>query len=349
MISLNKKKIKKILIIKLRGIGDVVLSTIVIENLRYDFPETQIDYLVEFPSQPGLSGLKEINDVLIFDRTNFWKKLALILKIRRRKYDLVLDFFSNPSTALVAFFSGAKYRAGFPYRGRRYAYNLLGPEERDKHHSAILHLEMLKSLGIHNSYKSLEYFISPSAQSVAEKYMRENYIKNNFVVGICPTGGWASKKCDPEKFVEIANALIDKFNAKIIILWGKSDEEDAQKIYNLLGDRSILAPSTTIQELAAMIARCAILIANDSGPMHIATAVGTPVLGLFGPTSPYMQGPFGQQNEWLRVEGLDCLECNLLDCPKNHECFMDIKIERVIEKVDSLILKNKIKLNSEKN
>ena len=346
MIKLNKAKVRKILIIKLRGIGDVVLSTIVIDNLRKDFPEARIDYLVEAPSQPGLTGVAGINQVLIFERNNFREKVKLILKIRKNKYDLILDFFTNPSTALVTYFSGAKYRAGYPYRGRKYAYNLFGPAERSKYHTAQLHLETLRAIGINSSYKALYYNIGSSALHVAEKYLRDSFIENNFVVGICPTGGWASKKCEPEKFAEIAEALIKKFNAKIFIIWGKSDEADAVKIHSLLGDKSILAPETTIQELAAMIARCKILIANDSGPMHIAAAVETPVLGLFGPTNPYMHGPYGEKNEWIRVDSLDCIECNLLDCPKNHECFRDLKVEDVLAKIELLLSKNKTSLPS---
>lgn len=346
MTKLNKEKIKKILIIKLRGIGDVVLSTIVIDNLRKEFPQAQIDYLVEKPSQPGLVGVREINKVLVFERNDFWKKVAILLQIRKNRYDLVFDFFTNPSTALVTFLSGAKYRVGYPYRGRKYAYNMFGPEERGKYHSAQLHLETLKLIGLNHSYKELYYELNASALSVAEKYLRDSFIENNFVVGICPTGGWDSKKCEPEKFAEIAKALIAKYNAKIFIIWGKSDESDANKIHTLLGDKSIIAPETNILELAAMIARCKILIANDSGPMHIATAVGTPVLGLFGPTNPYMHGPFGEKNEWVRLDELDCIECNLISCPRNHECFRDLPIGKIINKVESLLVKNKIMVSS---
>ena len=342
MTKLNKEKINKILIIKLRGIGDVVLSTIVIDNLRKDFPDAQIDYLVEKPSEPGLAGLKDINRVLLFERHDFWKKVSLIFQIRKAKYDLIFDFFTNPSTALITFLSGAEYRVGFPYRGRKYAYNLYGPEERGKYHSAQLHLETLKSLGLNYSNQELHYFINSSTLSTAEKYVRDNLIENNFVIGICPTGGWASKKCDPEKFAEIANALIKKYNAKIFIIWGKSDEEDALKIHSLLGGKSIIASETSIQELAALISRCEILIANDSGPMHIASAVGTPVLGLFGPTNPYMHGPYGDKNEWIRLDELECIECNLLVCPRKHECFRDLPVDRVLHKVESLISKNNL-------
>ena len=346
MTKLNKEKINKILIIKLRGIGDVVLSTIVIDNLRKDFPNARIDYLVEKPSEPGLLGLKEINYVLLFERNDFWKKVSLIFQIRKIKYDLVLDFFTNPSTALITFLSGAEYRVGFPYRGRKYAYNLYGPEERGKYHSAQLHLETLKLVGLNYSYKQLHYFINSSALHKAEKYFSYNFIENNFVIGICPTGGWASKKCDPNKFAEIANALINKFNAKIFIIWGKSDEEDAFKIHSLLDEKSIIAPETTIQELAAMISRCKILISNDSGPMHISTAVGTPVLSLHGPTSPLMQGPYGDMHEWIQLSNLDCIECNLLVCPRKHECFRDLPVEKVLGKIESLISKNNIVIPS---
>jgi lipopolysaccharide heptosyltransferase II len=343
---IDKSLIKKILVIKLRGIGDVVLSTIVLENLRKDFPNARIDYLAEKPSQPGLFGLPYVNDVLIFERHNFWAKVELILQIRKNKYELVLDFFANPSTAIVTFFSGAKFRVGFPYRGRKYAYNIFGPEERGKYHAAQLHLEMLKDIGLSHFSKKLFYNINSSALRFADEYFKDNFFENDFVVGICPTGGWASKKCDPEKFAEIANAINSRFNAKVLILWGKSDENDAKIILNLLGSKAVYAPQTTIQEMAALISKCKLLVANDSGPMHISTAVGTPVLSMHGPTSPFMQGPFGDQHDWIRLGELECIECNLLDCPRNHECFKNLPIEHVLQKVDLLISKNNLKVLS---
>ena len=112
-LNLRNENIKKILIIKPRGIGDVVLSTIVLDNLLKDFPKTTIDFLTEKPSRSILEPLNEINEVLIFDRASTKNRIRLMFEIRRRKYDLVLDFFSNPSTAQVTFFSGAKFRAGF--------------------------------------------------------------------------------------------------------------------------------------------------------------------------------------------------------------------------------------------
>ena len=341
-VIIDNAKVKKILIIKLRGIGDAVLSTVVLDNLRRDFNRAQIDYLVEAPSMPGLVGLKDVNQVLIFERKHFWKKIKLIFKIRKMHYDLALDFFTNPSTAIITFLSGAKYRVGFPYRGRKYAYNIFGPAERGKYHAAQLHLETLRLLGLSYQEKRLHYYINPTALSFAEKYFTSTFSDKDFIVGICPTGGWASKKCDPEKFAEIAEAVQEKFKTKILILWGYSDEKDALKIQSLLKKNFVLAPATSIQEMAALISKCKILITNDSGPMHISTAVGTPVLSLHGPTNPLMQGPFGDHHEWIQLTKLDCINCNLLECPRNHECFRGLPIEEILNKVDNLLSKNNL-------
>ena len=145
------------------------------------------------------------------------------------------------------------------------------------------------------------------------------------------------------QIINKAHELERKYNAEILILWGKSDKEDAQKINNLIPN-SFLAPSTSIREMAAFIKRCDFLISNDSGPMHISTAVDTPVLSLHGPTDPRLQGPFGDKHEWINLAELDCITCNLLVCPKNHECFKDLPLNKILEKVEHIVEKNKIKV-----
>ncbi len=340
---IDKNSVNKILVIKLRGIGDVVLSTIVLDNLKVDFPKSTIDYLTDAPCKPGLEGLHQINKVHVFPRNSLLERLKMFLKIRSIGYDLVIDLFSNPATAQLTFFSGAKYRIGFPYRARKYAYNYYGPEERGIYHTAILHLMLLKNAGLNSSIENLYYYLDKRAQDVADKYFIMNNLNNYLVIGISPSGGWPSKKCDPEKLALIGNTLKDKYNGIILILWGPSDKDDAVKISNSVPG-SLIAPDTSIKEMAAFINKCSLLIANDSGPMHISTAVGTPVLSLHGPTDPRLQGPFGEKHEWVNYAELDCIICNLLACPKNHECFKYLPIQKIIEKVDILIEKNNIKV-----
>jgi lipopolysaccharide heptosyltransferase II len=347
---IDKENVNKILCIKPRGIGDVILSTVVFDNLLKDFPSAKIDYLTEIPSKPLLEPLKVINEVLVFENEKKLNVISLVNKIRNRKYDLILDFYSNPRTALITFLSRAKYRAGFPYHGRKYAYNLFGPHERNKFHAAQLHLELMKNIGLSYNTGKMYFGLTDNDKLFADEFFNERFSENDFVVGISPSGGWASKRCDPVKFAEISDSLVKKYSAKILILWGPGDEDDALQIKNQMKEKIVFAPITDIRKMGALISRCRILIANDSGPMHIGTALETPVLSLHGPTNPSLQGPFGKMHEWIRLDELDCIGCDLLECPRNHECFLTLPIARIMEKIDFLIKKNNLILSvNEKN
>lgn len=340
--KIQKEKVSKILIIKLKGIGDVVLSTIVLDNLKEEFPGVKIDYLTESPSLALLAKIQSINNVLIYKKEGAFAGIKLIKKVAEERYDLVFDFYSNPRTALITFFSGAKYRAGFPYRGRKYAYNLFGPHERGKFHAAQLHLELLRKIGLNSSHKNLHAGIDEEDKKFASDFFSKNFEGDDFIIGVSPSGGWESKKCDPKIFAEFCNGLVEIYKVKFLILWGPGDEKDAEKIFNLTRNNSLLAPDSTIRQMAALMQKCKALIANDSGPMHISAAVGTPTLSIHGPTSPHLQGPFGERNEWVRLDELDCIECNLLKCPKNQECFLNLPIQKIIDKFEVLIHKNNL-------
>ncbi len=339
-IQINKNNVSKILIIKLRGIGDVVLSTIIFDSLRKEFPTAEIDYLTEKPSDQILNNFNFINNVLVLDRKSTANRIKTANIIRKSNYDLVLDLFSNPTTAQLTFFSGARYRAGFPYKGRKYAYNLFGPIERGKYHAAQLHIEFMKEIGLNIAIKKLEYILNKRDISFVNNYLNQLSLSGSSLIGLSPSGGWESKRCTPEKFAEIADKVIEKFDSDLILLWGPEDKSDVDKIIKLMKNDVICAPATTINQMAAFISKCDMFIANDSGPMHISTAVGTPTLSIHGPTSPLLQGPYGEQHEWVRLYELDCIECNLLECPKKKECFKDLPVERILEKVEKLFYKD---------
>ncbi len=336
----NKARINKILIIKLRGIGDVVLSSAAIENISQYFSNAKIDLLTEKPSAEIMKYLGYINNIHLFNRKSTLDRIKIAAKISKIKYDLVFDFFSNPSTAQITFLSRAKYRAGFPYKGRKYAYNLFGPEERGKYHAAQLHLRFLEELNIPVIQNELSIGLTEEDQTFADEYFEQNHLTGEKILGISPSGGWPSKKCEPERFADFANKIFDKFNFKGLIVWGPGDKEDALIIKNILKDKAYLAPDTTIRQMASLLKKCTAVIANDSGPMHITTAVGTPVLSLHGPTNPKLQGPFGSKHEYIRLDELECIECNLLECNRNHECFIDLPADRVLNKFEQLLKKN---------
>ncbi len=347
MNKIDFNKIEKILLIKLRGIGDVVLTTIVLDNIKSFLPNAKVDFLTDFPSVPILSPLSQLNKVIPFDRKSIINRIKLFFEIRKNNYDLVLDFFSNPVSAQITYFSNARFRAGFPYKGRAYAYNIYGPYERGKIHAADLHIELLRDCGFPITSKNLHLGIDENNMKYAKNFFEDNFTKSDIVFCIIPGGGWQSKKCDPIKFAEIADEILRIYNrTKILLLWGPGDKNEAELIKKYMKKEAILAPNTSLGEMAAIIKRCSLVIANDSGPMHISAALRIPTLSINGPTDPRLQGPYGENNAWVRNEELGCIGCNLLQCPKQHQCFIDLPVTKIIQKIDMLILKNNITINA---
>jgi ADP-heptose:LPS heptosyltransferase len=340
---LRKSQIKKILLIKFRGIGDVIISTVVLKNIKSQYPDAVIDFLTEKPSAQLLKEIPLINEVLIYNFSNRFEIASKILEIRRRKYDLVIDLYSNPKSAQLTFGSGAKFRAGFPYRGRKYAYNLYGPAERGKHHAGELHLLFLEKIGIEVKHSEQHLMVSKEAAENATEFFNSQKEGVKFCA-LVPGGGWESKRCDPEKFAEIGEKIFEKYGLTSLILWGKGDLDEAEKIKELMSDNAVLSPETSFMEMGAMSLGCLFAVANDSGPMHFISALGVPTLALHGPTDPALQGPYGNKHETVRLDELDCICCNLLKCNRKHECFLELPVERVMSKIAVLLTKNGINI-----
>lgn len=328
------ENIKKILLIKPRGIGDIVLSTIVLDDLKKTFPSAEIHYLTETFAKDALANNPLVAKVHTMEKTEFVLKVAA--RLRKDKYDLIVDLWSNPRSAQITFLIHAKYRVGFSYRGRRYAYNILGTSEKGEHHSAEHNLELLKALGIEVTSKRIHFYVSEEENNWAREFIKEILPPSKNIIGIIPSGGWPSKRCDASKWVEICNAIKQKYDAAFLILWGHGDESDANYISNNLNDDAILIPEVKIGKLSSLIKNCDMVIANDSGPMHISAALSVPTLGIFGPTNPKAHGPYSPNSDYVIKEDLHCIICNKLECPYNHECMKELSVEEVLRKVENI-------------
>ena len=330
----DKNRIKKILCIKPRGIGDIVLSTIIIDNLIAHYKDVQIDYLTEHFAKSSVANNPHVSKVLSMDKTEFPLKVAL--RIRKEKYDMILDLWSNPRSAQITFLSGVKYRVGYAYRGRKYAYNILATSGRGDYHSAEHNLEILKPLEIPVISKKIHYYISNEDEKFGRDFIENNFSEDSNVIGIIPAGGWPSKRCDASKWVEICKSIQEKYKAKFLILWGPGDEEDANYIKDNLAEKAVLAPKTKLTAMTGLIKNCDLIIANDSGPMHISAALGKPTLGIFGPTNPKNHGPYSPISDYVIKDDLFCIICNKLECPYNHECMLHLENEKVLEKLEKI-------------
>ncbi len=340
--NIKPDKIKKILCIKPRGIGDIVLSTIILDNLHNYFNHAVIDFLTEDFAAHAVVNNPLVNKVLTMKNKEFPLKVAW--RIRKEKYDLVLDLWSNPRTAQITFLTGVKYRAGFAYRGRKYAYNILATSRRGTHHSAEHNLEILKSINVPVVSKKIEFIVDDEDYQKAKEFVKKNLPAGPSIIGIIPSGGWASKRCDASKWVDICKNISERFEAVFLIMWGPGDEQDAAYILKHIPGKAFRIPPTTLKELTGYIKNCSLVLANDSGPMHISAAMDIPTIGLFGPTNPTRHGPYSEKSGYVIKEDLFCIICNKRECPYNHECFLGLSSEKVISKINELTNKNNLKL-----
>jgi lipopolysaccharide heptosyltransferase II len=339
--------IHKTLIIKLRAIGDVVLSTAVLPNLRAAYPDSELHFLVESSGKEILEGNPYTDRIIVLprkeweelNRTSRWLKNWQFMKqLRSEHYDLVFDLFGNPRSAILTWITGARHRVGFSFRGRKIAYNHRVIPRGDRIHEVAFNLDALISFGIPVRNKDISFFVKESDQSSLKKWMQKKGLDDSFVVGLHTWGSWSAKRWGLEKFAQLADHLIEYYDARILLLWGPGEKDHARRVQKLGSNRMILAPPTTLKELGALLSLCDLVVANDSGPMHIATAVGTPTVGIFGPTNWKLQGPYGEQNASVYHKNLMCLGCNRLECD-HKTCMEELAVSEVSDVIKTIIEK----------
>ena len=336
----DRKKVKKILVIKPAAIGDVLLCTPVVENLRIDFPDAEIIFLTQKYCKEALTGNPNINRILTYDLAldSGW---CLIRNIRKQKYDLVIDLFGNPRTALITLFSGARYKTGYKFNWRSIAYNIKVKPRGGEVHNVEFNLDSLRALGLTTIKNKPLFFINNIHRKFAADFFRTAGLKGKEVIGINPCGTWPTKVWTKEKFIELGKLLSPKYH--ILLFWGNENEKLlAESIKTSIGNNAGIIPEIDIKYMGALLEKCKVFVTNDTGPMHISWILGVPTAAIFGPTNPDLQGPLLENSVIIRNESLTCLGCNLTkleDCPNEHKCMNELGVEYVISKINGLINK----------
>ena len=338
------RQIRKILVIKLRAIGDVVLSTAVLPDLRREFPAAVIHFLVEDAAFPIVDRHPSLDAAIRLPKKEwktmpFWKswidQVRTVWTLRRTGYDLVIDLFGNPRSALLTWLTNAPMRVGYAFRGRRFAYTKKVEPRSDQVHEVEFHRDALRALSIPVGGQGPSVPLKTSDVKRMDRWLHENGMNRSFLVGFHVWGGWEAKRWPLDRFADLADRLGDAFDATVILVWGPGERQYAETVLKRTRTSAILAPETTLGEMAALLSRCRMVVANDSGPMHIAAALGTPTVGIFGPTQWRLQGPYGAMHRIVACDGLVCLGCNRLSC-SHLTCMKDLDVERVFKTVRSV-------------
>ncbi len=341
---------KKILVIQDSGIGNMVLLTPLLKNLRKNFPKAKV-ILLEGQNRASrlIEKGKIVSKILQYPK-NPGGKLKLAWRLRKEKIELSLTSFlnSNYEMAIFSYLVGAKIRVG--YHSRKYAYGkgcgllynvkVKLPEITEDRHEIDRHLDLLRALKIPITDKEPEIYLTEEDRIWAKEFLKKCGVKEGEkLVGIHPGAGEKMRfKCWPvERFIELVNELCKEKEVKILIVGGKEEKDIAEALRENVNSEVIFSTGlTSLSQTAALIERCHLFISNDSGPMNIAFALRIPLIAIFGPT----QIPFSMNKEASIVrKDFPCIPCyrfKEIGCP-HRRCLTSIAVEEVMEAVKKLL------------
>jgi len=321
------------------------MSTVVLDNLRNAFPEAALDFLTEPAPAEILLDHPVLRRVVVLHRAKGirgWVSAASFIRaLRREQYELVIDFFGNPRSALLTWFSRAPHRVGYDYRIRKRAYNHIVRSRANELHEVDWHLDALTTLGIPIISRKPQVLFGEEEERFAEQFMRELGWPDHPIAAINVSGGWPAKRWPIERFAALIDAISEKSSWRFMAIWGPGERANAEKLAELTQVPVMPTPPTTLKKLASLLQKAAIMITNDSGPMHIAAALGTPCVAIFGPTNPKLQGPYGEQHCVVRKESLPCLGCNRLNC-EHTSCMGQLTTAEVFVAFQACVKKNNL-------
>lgn len=328
---------QRILVIRMHGVGDVLWATPFLANLRRGYPDARIALLVRDNCAPVLENNVDIDELVVFRKGSLAQAISFLFDLRRRRFDLVIDLIGTPRTAIQSLATGARRRIGFDFRIRRLFYtDVLPAAIANRGHEVEFNFFVLQHLGVPVVTRALVFRLSEPERDFQRQIWRQLRIApGQPVLGVLPTGGWACKRWPVDHYIELIAHFRSRHPEPVLVFWGSTQEYgDAKRIAAACGGGVDPAPPTTLRQMAALLAACALAVGNDSGPLHLATALGVPVVGFYGPTNPDSQGPWGEGNTVVRDESLDCLCCNRVKCP-DLRCMTGISPGRALAAVEA--------------
>ena len=357
---------QRILVIKLRYLGDVLLTTPLFNALRTHFPEAFIAAAVNKGTEDMLTDNSAINQIFTVERdanflSDLQKQLRLIREIRQLKFDIILELTSNDRGAILAYTSGAKRRLGFKKKREKFLRQSLFFTDlidvENNLHIAEKHLEMAKALGCSLPAAKPVLFWNSREQTDCEQILKNNGISEDVsYIVLHPSSSALHKVWSAEGYATLCDYLWDKWEIRTILICGNDAEELRmnQAICALAGSAPLnLGGQLSIKQTAALLSRATLFIGIDSGPMHMATAVNTPVAAIFGPSRAWRWGPLGDghiiiQKDW------PCVPCGKKGCEGSgkSKCLDELSLEdvtAVLEPKLKSILPAKNKTSGEKS
>jgi heptosyltransferase-1 len=334
---LDPPQIKKILIIRLRRIGDVIMTTPAITALRGAFPAAFISYVVEEPYRELVEGNPSLNKVIVLKTKQGIKDFfKLIRQVQKENYDVVLDFHGGPRASFITLISGAKLKLGYRIKYRNFIYDIKLPRAvKSGHiHSVENHLNLVKALGVNVATPPPLSLPQARAEEVekVKKFMEGYRLEGHKIITIHISAGNEFRNWGADNIVKLSELLGRLPGVQIVLIGASEDHKADEEIMKKSKTRLLsLVGKLNLREVRELISRSTLFVGPDSGPMHIAASTSTSIIALFGPTLPAHFSPW-QARASLIEKNFDCRPCKQRRCIyKDFRCLRSITPEEVFQ------------------
>lgn len=336
----------RFLIIRLGALGDIVHAIPVAAALRQAFPTARIDWLVSAKHREILDLVPVVDRRLVVnDRGGARGGTSLVGtvgELRRARYDAAIDLQGLIKSALIARSSGARRVIGFTARylreplARLFYTDVHDPggggmfDRGDTRHVVQVNLDLLAAPGIGITVTRPEFPIEPVFSEAARRISEQaggRYALLN------PGAAWPNKRWPPSRLAALAAALRQRHGLMSVVIWGRGERELGEEVVARANGAALLAPETSIADLVALARGAAVMVSGDTGPTHIAAAVATPLVGIYGPTRPERNGPWCPDD--ITVSRAEVCQCHhLRRCKLQTMCLMDVQVDEVLDAVE---------------
>ena len=351
------RDVQRILVRGTNWLGDAVMTIPALRRLRASFPDAHITLLAPPRAAEVFTGFAQVDEIFIYRRKENGPNAFLDARdyLRREPLDLAILFQNAFEAALLAFLGGAKIRIGYSTQGRGVflTHRLYRGETQRNRHQTNDYLDLVaeaERVCLGNNFAAATNPI-PSLQAKAEQTQAAAHLLDRWELKGAPrlialnVGATNSRaKCWPEdRFAALADRMVKDMNARIVLIGAGSERDNAARVIAQMQHPDAvknLAGETSIAELIGLLARCDLLVTNDTGPAHVGAALSIPTLTIFGPTNEFETAPLGLRSELIRADGIECARCMHRECPIDHRCMTRISVDDVAEKAMRLLSKN---------
>ncbi len=341
----DRESTRGILIISLKRVGDVILSIPAFRAIKENLPKSQVTVFADSYTKDILDRIPYIDAVVPYGKdASFLKKAKQVRKLSYNAFDLAIDLTCDYTFegALWTWLSGSKFRVGYDTWKRGLLFNRPVKPIKGAMHAIDEILNIIKSIGLETEDKSLNISASEEATDTVKKFFRDKDAKSDtLLIGIHPGGYYPTQRWLTERFAEVADRLIEKYKARIVLMGGPKEEKIIQQISTHMANQPLVFLDHPLGELLALLQSCHLLICNNSGPLHMASASGTLTVSTMGPTLPERWQPQGEKHIVIR-KNLPCIPCNEGYCRlKTLECMKLITVKDMLEAAETQISKIK--------